>query len=156
MTAVRTAKSTGDFRIARALFEEYAAWLGFDLDFQNFDDEIENLPRQYGPPDGCLFLAETKGKAIGCVAVRKLSDGVCEMKRLYVKPGLRGSGAGRLLAEAAIAAARRLGYACMRLDTLPSMTAANELYRSLGFVEIEAYRHNPIEGALFFELDLKG
>jgi carbonic anhydrase len=154
MTVIRTAESTEDYYIARALFEEYAGWLGFDLDFQDFDDELEDLPRQYGPPGGCLFLAEVEGQAVGCVGVRKLADGVCEMKRLYVKPELRGSGAGRLLVERSIAAARRLGYARMKLDTVPSMTAANALYRSLGFREIEAYRHNPIQGALFFELNL--
>jgi putative acetyltransferase len=155
VAVIRLAENPKDYQVARGLFEKYAAWLGFDLGFQDFDDELENLSRQYGAPDGCLLLAEVEGDAVGCVGVRKLSGDVCEMKRLYVEPGCQGSGVGRALAEASIERARLLGYGRIRLDTLPTMEAANALYRSLGFREIAPYRYNPIEGALFFELELK-
>lgn len=154
MTVIRAVDSPHEYRTARALFEEYAGWLGIDLSFQDFEAELADLPRQYGPPEGRLLVAECDGAAAGCVGVRRFSDDICEMKRLYVRPESRGSGVGRMLAEASVAQARQLGYARMRLDTLPSMTAANSLYRSLGFREIEPYRHNPIPGTRFFEMDL--
>jgi ribosomal protein S18 acetylase RimI-like enzyme len=134
----------------RALFREYSASLGRDGWFRGFDEELAALPGGYE----ALLVARTEAEIVGCVALKRLSDGVCEMKRLYVRPAARGSGAGRALVEASIARARELGYRVMRLDTLPAMDAARTLYLSLGFRPIERYNDNPVEGVLFFELKL--
>ena len=136
------------------LFEEYAASLAINLDFQGFDEELAGLPGEYAPPNGCLLLAQWKGQTAGCVGLRKFSPGICEMKRLYTKPHFRGLGIGRALCEEVIARARQCGYQRMRLDTLPSMEMAKGLYGSLGFREIKPYRFNPVEGASFMELTL--
>jgi ribosomal protein S18 acetylase RimI-like enzyme len=127
----------GDIGAVRRLFEEYATSLGFDLAFQDFERELRDLPGGYAPPGGRLLVARARGEVAGCVGVRRLEAETCEMKRLYVSASLRGSGVGRALATAAVAAARELGYDRIRLDTVPSMVAARELYRSLGFREIE-------------------
>jgi len=139
----------------RALFDEYAGALGVDLAFQDFERELAELPGDYVPPEGRLLLALDGREAAGCVALRPFEPGICEMKRLYVRPAHRGTGLGRSLAGAIVAAGRDAGYERMRLDTLPTMTAARDLYRSLGFVEIEAYRPNPVHGTTYFELALR-
>lgn len=148
------AETTEQVQTARGLFEEYAASLGIDLAFQNFEQELARLPGDYAPPDGRLLLAVCDNQIAGCVALRKLADGMSEMKRLYVKPQFRGSKIGLTLAEAVIEEARRIGYARMRLDTLPSMTRARAVYESLGFRRIDSYRLNPIADTAFMELTL--
>ncbi len=138
----------------RGLLRAYADSLPFELDFQGFDRELAELPGEYAPPRGALLVARSEGTVTGCVALRPLADDVCEMKRLFVLPAARGTGLGRRLGAAVVAEARRLGYARMRLDTTPGMAAAQALYRELGFVETAPYRHNPVPGTRFLELQL--
>jgi putative acetyltransferase len=144
-----------DIEQARSLFIQYGDSLGFSMCFQSFDDELKNLPGAYAPPSGRLLLARRQGHAAGCIALRRLETGICEMKRLYVRPEDRGHGLGRLLAERIIVEARSIGYERMRLDTIESaMSDAVQLYRRLGFREISPYSVIPIESALWFELSL--
>jgi GNAT superfamily N-acetyltransferase len=138
----------------RALFVEYAESLDFDLDFQNFKDELDRLPGEYAPPEGCLFIAFYQGEPVGCVGLRKLEINICEMKRLYVRPKYRAMGVGKVLAESIIQEAGIRGYKHMRLDTVPSMKEARRLYLSMGFKKIDPYRYNPIQGATYLEKKL--
>jgi ribosomal protein S18 acetylase RimI-like enzyme len=153
MTVIH-AHGSGRVSDARRLFEEYAGSLGVDLCFQGFEEELATLPGNYAPPSGRLLLAIHGDNLAGCVALRCLEPGVCEMKRLYVRPAFRSLGVGRMLADRIIEEARDAGYRRMRLDTLPTMARARALYRQIGFREIASYRDNPIEGAAFLELDL--
>jgi len=142
----------------RAIFREYAAGLGVDLCFQNFEEELADLPGEYAPPRGALLLARVDGEVAGCCALRPLDSSdypdAAEMKRLYVRKPFRGFGLGRLLAEATLDAARQAGYTCVLLDTLDDMEAARALYEELGFEEIPPYYHNPIAGAHYLKADL--
>jgi GNAT superfamily N-acetyltransferase len=144
-----------DLPAVRGLIEEYVQALGVDLSFQEIDAELADLGSTYGPPGGRILLAQGGDEPAGCVALRALDGETCEMKRLYVRPALRGSGLGRRLAEAIIETARGLGYERMRIDTLPQMQSARKLYAELGFREIEPYRFNPVPGTAFMELPLR-
>jgi|SRR5215470_1011041 len=150
------AESEAQISQVRELFLEYARSLGFSLCFQSFDQELAALPGDYGPPEGRLLLAEFEGQPAGCVALHKLEPGICEMKRLYLRPQFRGKGLGRALAQAILAEARSIGYRRLRLDTVePVMKDAVGMYRKLGFQEIRPYRVNPMEGTLYMELNLE-
>ena len=149
------AESPSQIVQARELFLEYAQSLGFSLCFQGFDKELADLPGDYSPPEGRLLLAEFAGQLAGCVALHKLAPGICEMKRLYLRPHFRGKGLGCIMAERIIAEARQIGYQRMRLDTVePIMKDAVAMYRKLAFKEIAPYRPNPIAGAMYMELEL--
>src|SRR5687768_15848016 len=143
-------ESATDMSDVHTLFLEYAAALGVDLSFQNFDDELASLPGDYDP----ILLAYWNGQLAGCVAMHACGDAICEMKRLYVRPDFRRYGVGRALALRIIEEARTRGFRAMRLDTLPSMRKAMQLYESLGFRDIEPYRYNPIAGTRFLERTL--
>jgi len=138
----------------RQLFLEYAQSLDIDLCFQNFDSELETLPGKYSPPDGALILALADGRPAGCVALRKINEDTCEMKRLYVRNEYRGLGIGKQLISKVIEKARELNYGFMRLDTLATMKKAQELYKAFGFYDIEPYVYNPCEGVRYMELKL--
>jgi ribosomal protein S18 acetylase RimI-like enzyme len=147
--------SQSQLEAVRDLFREYAKAIDIDLCFQNFAEELAGLPDKYAPPTGRLLLAFEGGQAAGCVAVRPIAKGICEMKRLYVRPAFRGKGIGRRLAQAALAGAGEIGYHRMRLDTLASMKEAIALYESLGFMRIAPYYHNPSPQAVFMERPLR-
>ncbi len=139
---------------AAELFREYQLELDVDLCFQDFESELATLPGRYASPGGSILLAVGDGETIGCVAVRPIEGRVCEMKRLYVRQGFRGLRAGRTLAEAVIEKARSLGCEKMRLDTLQRLDRANDLYAKLGFIQTEAYYHNPLDEVVYWELAL--
>ena len=145
---------SADIPTVRSLFREYAQSLGFDLSFQDFEAELASLPGKYAPPQGALLIARHGGTSCACVALRKIDEECCEMKRLYVQPARRGLGIGRQLVERILDEARAGGYRRMRLDTLSTMVSAVALYRSFGFRDIPPYIFNPIPGALFMERDL--
>jgi ribosomal protein S18 acetylase RimI-like enzyme len=147
--SVRVAAIPDDLPTIRALFREYADSLGIDLCFQGFEAELAGLPGRYAPPNGSLWLAVHDDQIAGCVTLRPLDNGRCEMKRLYVRPAFRGHGLGRSLVEHVLAAAAEMGYRRICLDTMPTMCGAITLYRSFGFTDIEPYCHNPVPGALF-------
>ncbi|MFO7813888.1 MAG: GNAT family N-acetyltransferase [Pelovirga sp.] len=153
---IQAATSATQLDMMRDLFREYEQFLQVDLCFQDFNQELANLPGKYAPPDGALMLALNSEQPIGCVALRKLEEGICEMKRLYVKPEGRGTGLGKKLAEQIITIARQRGYSTMRLDTLDTLTEAIGLYQRLGFRQVPPYYDNPLAGALYWELDLRG
>jgi ribosomal protein S18 acetylase RimI-like enzyme len=138
-----------------SLFLEYSQSLNVDLSFQNFEDELNSLPGKYSPPDGNLILAFVNDKPVGCIALRRISEDTCEMKRLFVRDAYKGIGIGRSLITMIMDEASRLRYRYIRLDTLPTMKKAQDLYRSFGFYEIEPYVYNPIEGTIFMEFKLK-
>lgn len=146
------ANGLAEIEAVTALFKEYADSLPVDLEYQGFSAELQNLPGVYQPPTGALFIARVDGKEAGCVAVRRLDERTCEMKRLYVRPAHRGSGIGPLLVAKALAAARTLGCDDIWLDTLASMTAAHRLYLSMGFREIPSYGGDPAPGTRYLGL----
>ena len=145
------AQTPQDMAQAKALFQAYADTLDFDLAFQGFLQEVSGLPGPYAPPHGAILLAYENGQALGCVALKPLEPKICEMKRLFVRPEVRRKNLGKKLAEAIIHLAKSMGYERMRLDTVPQFAEAISLYKALGFRPIEAYSHNPLEGALYFE-----
>lgn len=150
----RCVETGADLDEIRRLFTEYAEWLAVDLSFQGFAEELAGLPGEYAAPSGTLLLCIADAGAAGCIAVRRWQGDTCEMKRLYVRPGHRGSGCGRLLADRAVDWAVAAGYKRMVLDTLPVMAGAQRLYEQLGFRDIAPYRFNPIPGARFMARDL--
>ena len=143
-----------DMDLIRELFREYEEFLGFDLCFQDFQQELAALPGAYGPPTGTLLLAREEGQVLGCVALRAIEPDICEMKRLYLRPTARGKGLGIALCQAVIERARTLGYKSMKLDTVSKLEKAIELYRTLGFEACPAYCHNPHPDVEYFELQL--
>lgn len=155
MLRITQATSQTDIDETRELFHEYAASLNISLCFQNFDQELANLPGDYAPPRGRLLLAREFDQVMGCVALRPVGPTTCEMKRLFVRPEYRDRKLGRVLVEAIIEEARKIGYTHMRLDTIADrMDRAIQLYRSIGFVEIPPYYHTPVDSTKFMELDL--
>jgi putative acetyltransferase len=154
MYIIREAQTAADIAQVRELFVEYQSTLGVDLCFQGFAEELASLPGHYSPPAGRLLLASSESSVLGVVALRPILSTDCEMKRLYVRSSGRGAGLGRLLTHALIKEARLAGYSRVLLDTLPTMTEAQALYRSIGFVEIAPYCHNPIAGTRYMALNL--
>lgn len=153
--AIVHATSDAHWAAARRLVEEYSLSLGVDLEFQDFAHELASLPAHYAPPDGRFLLCECDAEFAGCVGLRRFDADDCEMKRMHVTPAFRGRGLGRALADAIVAEAKAIGYRRMLLDTMPFMRDAQRLYESLGFSDVEPYRHNPVEGTRFLALDFR-
>lgn len=153
---VRAADGPADMELVRELFREYQDWLGVDLCFQDFEDELAALPGIYAPPEGRLFLVrdDGDGRLVGCVGLRPRGPDTCEMKRLYVRPPWRRRGLGRELTALCMEEARQAGYREMCLDTLAHLEAARALYRDMGFREIEAYYDNPLDGVTYMGIKL--
>ena len=147
--------AVNDTDTIRTLFREYEAFLGVDLCFQSFEEELRTLPGKYAEPKGRLYLALCDGEPAGCIALRPIDETACEMKRLFVREKYRGLGIGELLAKQLITDAKEIGYQTMRLDTLESLTSTVALYRKLGFEETDAYYDNPYEEVVYFELQLQ-
>ena len=154
MILLRKASQPREFELGVALFKEYAAQIDIDLSFQNFAQELKTIDTQYGPPFGCLILVYHEKDVIGCFGIRRLDPAIGELKRMFIRPQFRNQGIGKIMLQKAIKMGTELGYKKLRLDTLPSMKAATNLYQSLGFYEIEAYRDNPFRGAKYFQKDL--
>ena len=152
---IKQAQTKTEIEEIRGLFREYEAFLDVDLCFQSFEVELASLPGKYSRPSGDLLMGLDGGRIVGCVAIRKLDDGVCEMKRLFLRPEARGTGLGRRLAQEIIMAAKELGYSLMRLDTLDKLSEALSLYETLGFRKTESYCENPLPVVVYLELDLK-
>lgn len=152
---IREARFPDDADTLRGLFRAYVQWLGLDLDFQGFEDELTTLPGKYVPPQGIALLAEdAEGQVLGCVAMRPLSNDICEMKRLYLRPEARGHGVANALCQRLITAAQAAGYRRMVLDTLDHMQDALRLYARLGFNPTPAYYDNPLPGVVYLGRDL--
>ncbi len=151
---VTPAQSEMDWREAHRLVVSYAGSLNLDLSFQKFENELMNLESVYGPPEGVFLMAEDQGQYVGCVGLRHFADDAGELKRLFVIPSARGRGIGRMLAEAIVQEAKKLGYKRLLLDTLPAMKEAQSLYMAVGFKPTTAYRFNPVEGTVFLEMEL--
>ena len=151
---VRIKPAYDEIDSVKELFTQYTEMLGVNLDFQNYEQELEHLPGKYALPDGRLYIACADNKAIGCIALRKINDTICEMKRLYVRPEFRGKKIGQLLAEQIISDAAKLKYEYMVLDTFTSLKSAIALYKKLGFYEIEPYYQNPLENVVYMRLEL--
>lgn len=146
--------SENNIAAAVKLFREYADWLGIDLAFQGFEKELSIIHEMYAPPHGALFVVYDQNEAIGCLGLRKIGDGVGELKRMYLKESYRQKGIGKMMLDAALEKARSIGYQKVRLDTLDTMSPAMRFYEKNGFSKIEAYYHNPIAGAVYFEISL--
>jgi ribosomal protein S18 acetylase RimI-like enzyme len=152
--SIFAAASDEHYARARRIIEDYQRWLGLDLCFQNFKEELDRLATMYGPPRGALLIAEMDGEDAGCIALRDMGDGYAEMKRLYVAPDYRGLGIGRALTEDFIQIARAMGYKAVRLDTIPRLGVAYTIYQKYGFRKISPYTYNPVPDAIFLELTL--
>jgi carbonic anhydrase len=152
---IKEAQNTEDFLAAKELILEYVKWLGIDLSFQNFDEEMETIQTTYGDQDGRLFIALRTGQAVGVAGIKRFNNKCCEVKRMFIQADSRGFGIGKLLLTECIAMAKKLNYDTIRLDTADFMKSAIKLYINNGFIEIPAYRHNPYKDARYFELNLK-
>jgi GNAT superfamily N-acetyltransferase len=152
---IKEVKNAEDFSVAKELIMEYVKWLGIDLSFQNFDNEMDTIQETYGNSNGRLFIALINNKAVGVGGIKRFNNRECEVKRMFVQPESRGLGIGKRLLKECIEIAKKLNYETMKLDTADFMKSAIKLYKDNGFIEIRAYRHNPHEEARYFELDLK-